>query len=1343
MKIISLELQVGRYMVSLRVIRVRNPDCLAYEEATFHSSLRIIQNRMRLWNILEHSTVTYTSISSDYEEPSDVGSPGVIVYGYDGLPMHSVDPPSPDYVPGPEEPEQPSLSSDYVLGPEYPEYLAPFDEEVPVEDQPYVVADLPIALSSGYITESDPEEDPEEEDDEDPKKDPADYPDERDDDDEEESSGDDVEDEDEDEGEDEEEDEHLASADSVPPPAYRTTTRMSIRAQSPIPFPSEAEVDRLLAIPTPPSSPLTSLSSSLSRIPSPPFPVPSPLASSPTDARAPLGYRAAEIRLRTSSPPPLPLSSPLPLSPSIILLRTKASMVMLPPRKRLYIALGPIYEIGESSSAPTARSTGGFRADYGFVGTLDAEIRRDLDRDTGTACRGTDTAEDIADSDGSTTNYTIVNFNSVAYFTKMPPMKAPRTKITPATATATTPMTDADIKALISQGMTDALVEHEIQRNNNRYGDGSQGSGSGITRPVRPTRECTYTNFLKCQPMNFKGTEGVVGLTQWFERIETVFNISNFAVENQVKFATCTLHGVALTWWKSHVKIVGHDAAYGVPWNTFMKMMTAKYCPRNEIKKLETEIWELKVKESDKIEKYVGGLPDMIHWSVMESKAKTMKDAVEFATKLMDKKICTFAECQTKNKKKQDDNQQQQNKRQNTGRAYTVGLGEKKLYGDLSHCALNATITMIVRGTGEGQKATYFKCEAQGHFTGECPKLKNNNHGNQGGTGNAPAKVYVVGNVGINPKSNVVTELGSFDVIIGMDWLAKYHVVIVCAEKIVRILWRNETLIVHGDGSNQGNKTRLNIISCTKTHKYMLKGCRLFLAHVTTKKTEDKSEGKRLEDVPIVQDFPKVFLEDLNKKEHEEHLKEILKLLKKKELYAKFTKCEFGIPKKLCTAPILALPEGSKDFVVYYDASHKGPGAVLMQRDKRHYLYGTKCMVFADHKSLQHILDQKELNMRQRRWLEFLSDYDCEIRYHPGKANVVADALSHKEWIKPLRVRALVITIGVNLPKQILEAQIGVKKLENFKNEDVKGMIRKDILKERLEPRADRILCLNGRSWLPCYGNLRTVIMHESHKSKYSIHPGSDKMYQDMKKLYWWPNMKADITTYVRKCLTYAKVKVEHQRPSGLLVQPEIPQWKCDNITMDFVTKLPKSSQGYDTIWRSLQKPLGTSLDMSTAYHPQTDEQSERTIKTLEDMLRACVIDFGNGRCRSPVCWAEDGEAQLTGPKIVQETTEKIIQIKQRIQDDYDRQKSYVDLKHKSMEFQVRDRVMLKVSPWKGDVRFDKWGEVKPQVCWTIQGVGKDGIHIDDKLSFVEEPVEIIDREVKRLKRIHIPIVKV
>ncbi|GJZ17670.1 putative reverse transcriptase domain-containing protein [Tanacetum coccineum] len=333
------------------------------------------------------------------------------------------------------------------------------------------------------------------------------------------------------------------------------------------------------------------------------------------------------------------------------------------------------------------------------------------------------------------------------------------------------------------------------------------------------------------------------------------------------------------------------------------------------------------------------------------------------------------------------------------------------------------------------------------------------------------------------------------------------------------------------------------------------------------------------------------------------------------------------------------------------------------------------------------------------------------------------------------------------------------------------------IREQKLEPRADGTLCLNGRSWLPCYGDLRTV-------------------------------------------------KAEHQRPSGLLVQPKIPEWKWDNITMDFVTKLPKTSQGYDTIWvivdrltksaiftpmretdpldklarlylkevvtrhgipvsiicdrdprfasnfwRSLQNALGTNLDMSTAYHPQTDGQSERTIQTLEDMLRACAIDFGKGwvnhlplvefsynnsyhasikaapfealygrKCRSPVCWTEVGEAQILGPELIQETTEKIIQIKQRMQAARDRQKSYADLKRKPMEFQVGDKVMLKETSCERGRTF-----ARGQKCHADEplAVPLDGLNLDDKLHFVEEPVEIVDREVKRLKRSRIPLVKV
>ncbi|GKB67513.1 putative reverse transcriptase domain-containing protein [Tanacetum coccineum] len=614
-----------------------------------------------------------------------------------------------------------------------------------------------------------------------------------------------------------------------------------------------------------------------------------------------------------------------------------------------------------------------------------------------------------------------------------------------------------------------------------------------------------------------------------------------------------------------------------------------------------------------------------------------------------------------------------------------------------------------------------------------------------------------------------------------------------------------------------------------KMHKHMLKGCHVFLAHVTSKEIEDKSEKKRLEDIdliagvapvarapyrlapsemkelsdqlqelsdkgfirqlnkpmvknrypllridnlfdqlqgsnvyskidlrsgyhqlrvckPYLDKFVIVFIDDIliyskNKKEHEEYLKAIMELLKKEELYAKFSKYEFWIPKsmtkltqsgvkfdlgdkaeaafqliklKLCSRFWLYLKEVK---ILSYTAMLRSKnymthdlelGAVVFAlKIWRHYLYGTKCTVFTDHKSLQQILDQKELNIIQHRW--------------------------------------------------------------------------KDIPKDKLETHADGTLCLNGRSWLPCYRDVRTMIMHESHKSKYSIHPGSDKMYQDMKKLYWWHNMKADIATY----------------------------W--DNITMDFITKLPKLSQGYNTIWVIIdrltksaifvpmretdpmeklarmylkEKALGTSLDMSTAYHSQIDGQSERTIQTLEDMLRTCVIDFGKGwvnhlplvefsynnschgsikaapfealygrKYRSPVCCAEVIEVQLISPEIVQETTEKIIQIKQRIQAVRYRQKSYTDLKRKPMEFQNGDRVMLKVGaiayklelPQELSRVYNMFHVSNLKKCYDDEplSVSLDVLHIDDKFHFVEEPVKIIDREVKRLKQSRISIVKV
>jgi hypothetical protein len=256
---------------------------------------------------------------------------------------------------------------------------------------------------------------------------------------------------------------------------------------------------------------------------------------------------------------------------------------------------------------------------------------------------------------------------------------------------------------------------------------------------------------------------------------------------------------------------------------------------------------------------------------------------------------------------------------------------------------------------------------------------------------------------------------------------------------------------------------------------------------------------------------------------------------------------------------------------MFCDASLRGLCCVLMQKDKviayasrqlkkveenytihdlelgvvifalnmwRHYLYGTKCTIFIDHKSLQHIFDQKELNMRPRRWVKLLNDYDCEIKYHPGKANVVADALSQKDRIKPLRACAPSITIKISLKNQIISEQMEALKDENTPDEFLRNT--REVL--TIEP--DGACYFMGRIWIPVFGGLRKVIMDEAHRSRYSIHPGADKMYQDLKEYYWWPGMKTDVANYVNKCLTCSKVKAEHQRPSGLLEQPKIPEWK-------------------------------------------------------------------------------------------------------------------------------------------------------------------------------------------------------
>ncbi|GJX34459.1 putative reverse transcriptase domain-containing protein [Tanacetum coccineum] len=563
----------------------------------------------------------------------------------------------------------------------------------------------------------------------------------------------------------------------------------------------------------------------------------------------------------------------------------------------------------------------------------------------------------------------------------------------------------------------------------------------------------------------------------------------------------------------------------------------------------------------------------------------------------------------------------------------------------------------------------------------------------------------------------------------------------------------NCNLFIPGDGSYQGNVTRLNIISCIKTQKHMEKGFSIFLAYVTAKEVEDKSEKKRLEGVPIVQDFPEVFPKDLpalapyrlapsEMKELSEQLKELSdkgfirpsfnprellvlagyyrRLLKGFEnrqnndqgLLRRRSKFVWGdkqeaafqlLKQKLCSEPILALPEGSEDFIAYCDASKKGLGVVLMQREN--------VIAYAS----------RQLKFHEKNY----TTHDLEL-------GAVVFAL--KIW----------------------RATTKARKPNNLKNEDVGGMLvenSKDPEKfrtEKLEPRADGTLCFNGRSWLPCYGDLRTVIMHESHKSKYSIHPGSDKMYQDMKKLYWWPNMKADIATYVSKCLTCAKVKAEHQRPSGLLLLEKLARLYDGVVARHGILAsiiCDRDPRFASRFWRTLQKGLGTSWHISTAYHPETDRQTI-TLVLRQPRLKHCMVES-------------------VVHSFVRLRLEKFNSLDQKW--------------YKKTPRDCYDHERMQVLPWKGVVRFGKRGKLNPryvgpfkvlekvgEVAYKLElpeelsrvhdtfhvsnlkkcyadeplAVPLDGLHFDDKLQFIEEPVKIVDCEIKPLKRSRIPLVK-
>ncbi|KAA0046943.1 pol protein [Cucumis melo var. makuwa] len=629
--------------------------------------------------------------------------------------------------------------------------------------------------------------------------------------------------------------------------------------------------------------------------------------------------------------------------------------------------------------------------------------------------------------------------------------------------------------------------------------------------------------------------------------------------------------------------------------------------------------------------------------------------------------------------------------------------------------------------------------------------------------------------------------------------------------------------------------------------------------------------------------------------------------------------CFQNLKQKLVTAPVLTVPDGSSSFVIYSYASKKGLGCVLMQQGKvvayasrqlksheqnypthdlefaavvfalkiwRHYLYGEKIQIFTDHKSFKYFFAQKELNMRQRRWLELVKDYDCEILYHSGKANVVADALSRKvshlaafitrqaplhRDLERAEIAVLVgavtmqlaqLTVQPTLRQRIIDAQSNVPYLVKKRGLAEEGQAVEFSIS------SDGGLLFERRLYVPSDSAIKTELLSEAHSSPFSMHPGNTKMYQDLKQVYLWRNMKREVVEFVSKCLVCQQVKAPRQKPTGLLQPLSIREWKWENVSMDFITGLPRTLRGFIVIWvvvdrltksahfvpgkstytaskwaqlymseivrlhevpvsivsdrdarftskfwKVLQTAMGTRLDFSTTFHQQTDGQIERLNQVLEDMLRACALEFPGswdshlhlmefaynnnfqatigmtpfealyGKCcRSPVCWGEVGEQRLMGPELVQSTNKAIQRIRSRMQTAQSRQKSYADVRRKDVEFDVGDKVFLKVAPMKGVLRFEKRGKLSPRFVGPFEILERIGpvayrlalppslstvndvfhvsmlrkyvpdpshvvdyepLEIDENLSYTEQPVEVLARQVKMLRNREIPLVKV
>ncbi|GJX51412.1 putative reverse transcriptase domain-containing protein [Tanacetum coccineum] len=1029
--------------------------------------------------------------------------------------------------------------------------------------------------------------------------------------------------------------------------------------------------------------------------------------------------------------------------------------------------------------------------------------------------------------------------------------------------------------------------------NNANGGNGRNGRNGGNGG----NNGCTYKGFTACNPKEYDGKGGVIALTWWIEKMKNVINNSGCIENQKVKDAVSSFVNKALTWWNTQVQARGREAAIGMSWTDFKVLLVEEFYPSNEMKKLESEFWNHKMvranhagytdrfhelaklvphlvtPESSRIKRYIVGLASEIRGMLRATQPTTIQSAILKVGILNDEAVScgTLTKGNEKRKGVEESSKhgsgRNNDKRAKVSKRFVAATTHRNKYaGSLPKCT-----KCLAHHPKDIPCLVCYNCQKPGHIARNCRmpikqmalindvrapgQVENRltieeNQNSKNNRNQVKGRAFNVNAVGALQDPNVVTGHGSFDVIVGMDWLSEHKDEIVRHEKVVRIPLENgEILCVQGERAPDNAKS----LKFVKVARQILSDISRKMQELSAQLQELQDKGfirpshspwgapvlfvkkkdgalrmcidyrelnkltiknryplPRIDDLfdqlqgaryfskvdlrsgyhqlrvheddipktafrtryghfeftvmpfgltnapavfmdlmnrvckPYLDKFVIVFIDDIlvyskSKDEHEVHLRLVLELLKKEELYAKFSKCEFWLQEKnkkyewgveqeeafqtlkdnLCNAPILSLPDGVEDFVVYFDASNLGLGCVLMQRGKviayasrqlkiheknytthdlelgavvfalktwRHYLYGTKSVIYTDHKSLQHIFDQKELNMRQRRWIELFSDYECEIRYHPGKANVVADALSRKERVKP---------------RQKLHG-----------------------LDQQMERREDGSLYFLDRIWVLLVG--------------------------------------------------------EHQRPSDLLQQPEIPEWKWDKITMDFINKLPRTNCGHDTIWvivdrltksahfLTIREDYNTKrlarlyIDEIVARHKVpvsiiSDRDGRFTSRFWQTFQKALGtrldMNFGGNwdvHLPSPVLWAKIGESSLIGPELVQETTDKVVLIKEKLKAARDRQKSYADNRQKEVgPFKILERsgpvaYRLRLPKELSEVH-DTFHVSNLKKCLADANlhVPLDEIEVDKTLHFVEKPIEIMDREVKTLKRSNISIVKV